>query len=78
MFFGVIVPETLNIANYHVTELVPLPALKPEPLPKPKPLPVRAKLLPPDPVFKAPKLVVPREVCAPSRNRRKSNHPKSP
>jgi TonB family protein len=63
VFFGILVPETLNIvSNYHVTELVPLPAMRPEPLPKPKPLPVRAKLLPPDPVFRAPKLVVPREL----------------
>src|ERR1017187_3794900 len=62
-FFGVLVPETLLIAsNYHVTELIPLPSLRPEPAPKPKPLPVRAKLLPRDPVFQTPKLVVPREV----------------
>ena len=67
IFFGILVPDTLKItANYHVTELIPRPALKPEPLPKPKPLPVRAKLLPPpEPVFQAPKLVVPREIHAP-------------
>jgi TonB family protein len=65
--FGLLFPDTLKIAaNYHVTELIPRPALKPEPLPKPKPLPVRAKLLPPpEPVFQAPKLIVPREVHAP-------------
>jgi len=61
--FGILVPDTLNISpNFRVTELIPVPALKPEPLPKAKPLPVRAKLLPPEPVFQAPKLVVPREV----------------
>ena len=61
--FGIIVPETLIIAsNYHVTELIPLPSLRPQPAPKPKPLPVRAKLLPRDPVFQTPKLVVPHEL----------------
>ena len=61
--FGILVPDTLNISpSFRVTELIPVPALKPEPLPKAKPLPVRAKLLPPEPVFQAPKLVVPREV----------------
>jgi TonB family protein len=50
--------------TYHVTELIPRPALNPEPLPKPKPLPVHAKLLPPEPVFQTPKLIVPREVRA--------------
>jgi TonB family protein len=65
IFFGIIMPDTLKIMpNYHVTELIPLPALKPEALPKPKPLPVHPKLLPPTPapVFQTPKLVVPREV----------------
>jgi TonB family protein len=51
--------------NYHVTELVPRPSLRPEPLPKPKPLPVHAKLLPPAPVFEKPKLIVPKEVSLP-------------
>jgi TonB family protein len=64
--FGILFPETLHLTlNYHVTEIVPRPALRPEPLPKPKPLPVHAKLLPPEPVFQAPKLVVPREIRAP-------------
>jgi len=63
IFFGIIVPETLLItANYHVTELVPRPALRPEKLVRPKVQPLHAKLLPRDPVFRAPKLVVPREV----------------
>lgn len=66
ILFGLLMPDTLKItANYHVTELIPRPALKPEPLPKPKPLPVHAKLLPPAHVFDAPKLIVPHEIRAP-------------
>ncbi|MGB9234264.1 MAG: energy transducer TonB [Terriglobales bacterium] len=65
ILLGILVPDTLKILpNYHVTELIPLPALRPEPLPKAKPLPVHAKLLPPEPVFQTPKLVVPREIHA--------------
>lgn len=76
-FFGVIVPETLRIApNYHVTELVPRPSLVPEPLPKPKPLPVQAKLPPPEPVFEAAKLVVPREILAPKPQPQEIEPPK--
>jgi TonB family protein len=64
MLFGLIIPDTLQIAaNYHVTELIPRPALKPERLPRPKPL--HAKLLPPPPVFDTPKLIVPHEIRAP-------------
>jgi TonB family protein len=63
---GVMTSDTLIPGvSYHVTELIPRPALKPEALPKPKPLPVHAKLLPAEPVFHAPKLIVPREVRAP-------------
>jgi TonB family protein len=66
ILFGLIMPDKLSIvANYHVTELIPLPALRPEPLPPPKPLPVHTKLLPPAPhVFEAPKIVVPQEIRA--------------
>jgi TonB family protein len=61
ILFGIIVPDTLLItANYHVTELVPRPPLRPERLPRPKVL--HTKLLPKVPVFKAPKLIVPHEV----------------
>jgi TonB family protein len=62
--------------NYHVTELIPRPSLKPEALPKPKPLPLHAKLLPPDPVFQAPKLVVPKEVRAPKPQPQEIEPPK--
>ncbi len=76
-FFGVLVPGTLIIAsNYHVTELIPLPSMRPERAPKPKPLPVRAKLLPRDPVFQAPKLIVPREVRARKQEPREIEPPK--
>jgi TonB family protein len=63
---GVMTSDTLIPGvSYHVTELIPRPALRPEALPKPKPLPVHAKLLPPEPVFQAPKMIVPREVRSP-------------
>ena len=63
---GLIWPQRLLLTqNYHVTELIPLPSLKPEP-PALKPAPVvHAKLLPPPPVFASPKLVVPHELRAP-------------
>jgi TonB family protein len=63
--FGIIMPDSLLITpDFHVTELIARPPLRPEALPKPKPLPVHAKLLPAEPVFQAPKLVVPKEVRA--------------
>ncbi|MGA2234786.1 MAG: energy transducer TonB [Terriglobales bacterium] len=77
IFFGIIMPDTLLItANYHVTELIPRPALRPEPPPKPKPLPVHAKLLPPAPVFEAPKLIVPHEIRAPKPQPQEIEPPK--
>jgi TonB family protein len=64
--FGIVMPDTLKILpNYHVTELIPRPSLRPERRLRAKPLPLHAKLLPPDPVFQSPKLVVPREVHEP-------------
>jgi TonB family protein len=61
--FGIIMPDSLLVTpNFHVTELIARPPLRPEALPKPKPLPVHAKLLPAEPVFQTPKLVVPKEV----------------
>jgi TonB family protein len=66
ILFGLLMPDTLTItAKYHVTELIPLPAMRPEPPPPPKPLPVHAKLLPAAPhVFETPKIVVPQELRA--------------
>ncbi|MGC2248753.1 MAG: hypothetical protein WA609_19270, partial [Terriglobales bacterium] len=59
-FFGILMPDTLKVAmNYHVTELIPRPALRPERIRKLPPK-VQAKLLPPDPVFQTPKIIVPR------------------
>lgn len=61
---GLILPEKLQLREFHVTEMIPMPSLRPEPAPiaakpaiKVKPLPV-AKL----PVFEQPKLVVPHEL----------------
>jgi TonB family protein len=66
MNIGLLLPEKLTLAQYHVTELIPMPSLRPEPAPVPiKPAPeVHPKLLPAVkiPVFETPKLVVPREV----------------
>jgi len=63
---GLILPEKLTLTQYHVTELIPMPSLRPEPPPPPvKVAPeVHPKLLPAVklPVFETPKLVVPREV----------------
>jgi len=74
-FFGLILPDTLKIMpNYHVTELIPRPSLRPEPVRRPKP--VQAKMLPPEPVFKAPKLVVPSEVRAPKPHPQEIEPPK--
>jgi len=75
-FFGIFMPDTLKVAmNYHVTELVPRPALRPEKIRKMPPK-VQAKLLPPDPVFKAPKIIVPREALTPKVKQQEIEAPK--
>lgn len=77
IFFGIIMPDTLLItANYHVTELIPRPALRPERRPRAKPLPLHAKLLPPEPVFQTPKLIVPHEIRAPKPQPQEIEPPK--
>ncbi len=61
---GIFLPEKLQLAQYHVTEIIPMPSLRPEPEPvRPTPQ-VKPKLLPAVkiPVMEEPKLVVPREV----------------
>jgi TonB family protein len=60
---GLLMPERLQLSQYHVTEIIPMPSLRPEPPPPPKPQ-VHAKLLPAVklPVFEQPKLVVPHEI----------------
>lgn len=61
---GLILPQKLQLAQFHVTELIPMPSLRPEPAPiKPRPQ-IKVKLLPAVklPVFEQPKLVMPKEV----------------
>jgi TonB family protein len=61
---NLIIPDTLQMTSFHVTELIPTPPLRPEPAPiKTKPQ-IKAKLLPAVklPVFEQPKLIVPREI----------------
>jgi TonB family protein len=73
---GIIVPDTLLMTPiYRITELIPRPALRPERLPKPKPQ-LHAKLLPPEPVFQTPKLVVPQEIRAPKPQQQEMEPPK--
>jgi TonB family protein len=61
---GLLFPQKLQLAAYHVTELIPMPSLRPEPPPIKKPEIKTQKLLPAVklPVFEQPKLIVPREV----------------
>ena len=62
---GLLLPEKLQLAQYHVTELIPMPALRPAPEPEPmKAEVVKPKLLPAVklPVFEEPKLVMPKEI----------------
>jgi TonB family protein len=61
---GLLIPAKLQMVQYHVTELIPMPALRPEPAPIKKPEIKVQKLLPAVklPVFEQPKLIVPKEV----------------
>jgi TonB family protein len=59
---GILFPERMPFRVYRLTEIIPMPALRPEHMPVKKRPVVKAKLLPPAPVFQRPKLVVPREV----------------
>src|SRR5258707_118274 len=77
LLFGLLMtPELTTNLNFHVTELIPRPSLRPEPPPPPKPLPVHAKMLKPAPVFEAPKLIVPKEVRAPKPHMQEVEVPK--
>jgi TonB family protein len=60
---GLLMPEKLQLAQYHVTEIIPMPSLRPEVIPVKKTV-IKAKLLPAVklPVFETPKMVVPHEV----------------
>jgi len=59
-----LVPERMQVRQYHVTELIPMPSLRPEPLPIKVAAAVKPKLLPAVklPVFEQPKLVMPKEL----------------
>ncbi len=60
---GLLFPERIQLKEYRVTSLIPLPSMRPEPEPvKVRPIEIKAKLLPPAPVFDQPRLVVPHEV----------------
>ena len=63
---GLIFPDRIELTkNFHVTELIPMPATdvpKPLAIKQPK---VVAKLLPKAPVFDTPKLVMPQQIRAP-------------
>jgi TonB family protein len=61
---GVFMPERLQMREYHVTELIPMPSLRPEPEPVKVVTEVKPHLLPAvkQPVFEQPKLVMPKEV----------------
>jgi TonB family protein len=59
---GLLFPDRMSFKQYRVTSIIPLPALKPEPAPVKVKSVVKAKLLPPAPVFEKPRLIVPREV----------------
>ena len=60
---GLLMPQKLQLAQYHVTELIPMPSLRPEPEPVKIPE-VKAKLLPAVkiPLPEQPKLLVPMEI----------------
>ena len=60
---GLLMPEKLQLAQYHMTELSPMPSLRPEPEPVKMPE-VKAKLLPAVkiPLPEQPKLLVPTEI----------------
>ena len=61
---GVLMPDRLQMRTYHVTELIPMPSLRPEPEPVKVVAQVKPHLLPAVklPVFEQPKLVMPKEV----------------
>jgi TonB family protein len=63
---GLIFPDHIQLREYRVTQLIPLPSLRPEPEPEvaepPKPEPIEAELPTPAPVVVRPKMVVPPEI----------------
>jgi TonB family protein len=71
---GIMSADTIIAESYRVIELIPRPSLRPERLFKPRPQ--HAKLLPIDPVFQTPKLIVPKEVRAPKPQPQEIEPPK--
>ncbi len=59
---GLLLPDRIQLKQYHVTSLIPLPALKPEEPEPVKVTPLKAEPPPPVPAFERPKLIVPQEV----------------
>jgi TonB family protein len=61
---GLLMPERLQLREYHVTELIPIPSLRPEPQPLKLATHVKPKLLAAVklPLFEQPKLVMPKEL----------------
>jgi len=71
---GLVLPDKLNLKQYHVTELIPLPSLQPKAY-KPKRPEIHAKLLPPAPIT-TPRLTLPREIRAPRPQQQDVEPPK--
>jgi len=59
---GLLFPDRIQLKEYRVTSIIPVPSLRPEPEPIKVKTEVKVKLLPAAPVFETPKLIVPREV----------------
>src|SRR5579864_8344081 len=61
---GLILPEKLQLTTYHVTELIPMPSLRPEPVPVVEKPAIKPKLAPVVKlhVFEQPKLVLAPEI----------------
>jgi len=64
MNLGLILPEKLQLTTYHVTELIPMPSLRPEPAPVVEKPAIKPKLAPVVKlhVFERPKLVLAPEI----------------
>jgi TonB family protein len=59
---GLLFPDRIQLKEYRVTSLIPLPAMKPEHHTAVKVKPPKMKLPAPAPVFERPRLMVPQEV----------------
>ncbi len=67
---GLLFPDHIQLKQYRVTSLIPLPALRPEPPPEPvKTEPIKPKPLPQEPVVEQPKLEQPKVIVPPEVHR---------